>query len=255
MNIKGLQGMQIERLFSQSSLARDKWIKRQDYRKQTIERALAGIIDFSANPSSETEITDRPDVIDDDGNSNNKFKYPKPIPLTEIMQKEFKPRKDVIQDFMPFGLTLKMGAEKMGKSSMNRQVGYAATGDKCFGGSFSPAISGHVLYLSFEDDNQSIQESMELFCQDSAPPNFQFQYEWPRIGEGCMRALDSYIEDFPNTKLIIIDTLAYIRKKHKRNKSNGGYDEDVEEYDKLKKFCSKHSLSIMVSTHTKKSAQ
>jgi len=136
---------------------------------------------------------------------------------------------------------------------MFRQVGYSvATGQRCFGGSFSPAVSGHVLYLSFEDDDQSIQESMEMFCQNSAPPNYQFQYQWPRIGNGCIRALESYINDFPNTKLIIIDTWAYIRSKDSGNTSFGRYNEDVEDLNKLKRFCSEHNLSIMVSTHTGK---
>ena len=221
---------QIEKLFSQSGLARDKWINRQDYRKHTIEKAIAGYRDCSADPSSETMIPDNHDEQDNDDNSNEKYEYPKPIPLTEIMQKEFMPRKDVIKDLIPSGLTLTMSAEKIGKSSMFRQVGYSvATGGKCFGGSFSPAVSGHVLYLSFEDDDQSIQESMELFCQNSAPPNYQFQYHWKRIGKGCIRALESYMRDFPYTKLIIIDTWAYIRSKDDGNTSFGRYNEDVED--------------------------
>jgi hypothetical protein len=115
-----------------------------------------------------------------------------------------------------------MAAEKIGKSSMFRQVGYSvATGQKCFGGSFSPAVSGHVLYLSFEDDDHSIKESMELFCQDSAPANYHFQYSWPKIGNGCIRALESYVSDFPNTKLIIIDTWAYVRSKDNGKTSFG----------------------------------
>ena len=169
------------------------------------------------------------------------------------MQKEFNPRRDVIKDLIPAGLTLTMSAEKIGKSSMFRQVGYSvATGEKCFGDTFSPAVTGHVLYLSFEDDDQSIQESMEMFCQNSIPPNYQFQYQWKRIGKGCIRALESYMRDFPNTKLIIIDTLAYIRSKDNGKTTFGRYHEDVDDMNKLKRFCSKHDLSIMVSTHTKK---
>jgi hypothetical protein len=244
---------QIDRIFRGSGLYRSKW-DRDDYRNKTIKKAIESATECYRSSNSDIEnckvdeiqILDRNDPLE-------KFKYPKPIPLTEIMQKEFEPRKDVIVDLIPSGLTLAMSAEKIGKSSMFRQVGYSiATGQKCFGGSFSPAVSGHVLYLSFEDDSQSIQESMELFCQTSAPPNYQFQYEWARMGQGCIRMLQSYVNDFPFTKLIIIDTWSYIRRKDKGNISFGRYVEDVEDLNKLKKFASKHSLSILVSTHTGK---
>jgi hypothetical protein len=244
---------QIERIFRGSGLYRSKW-QRDDYRNQTITKAIENTSECYRSPDSENQKAG-----DDEAQAQNKtthlekFKYPKPIPLTEIMQKEFEPRKDVINDLVTFGLTWLFSAEKIGKSSIFRQVGYSvATGERCFGGTFSPAISGHVLYLSFEDDNQSIQESMELFCHNSAPPNYQFQYEWPRMGNGCIRALESYVKDFPNTKLIIIDTWAYIRSKDKGNISFGRYVEDVEDLNRLKKFINKHEISIMVSTHTGK---
>lgn len=60
------------------------------------------------------------------------------------------------------------------------------------------------------------------------------------------------MKDFPYTKLIIIDTWAYIRSKDNGMTTFGRYQEDVEDLNKLKKFCSKHNLSIMVSTHTGK---
>jgi len=102
---------QIEQLFNQSGLARDKWLNRQDYRKQTIDKAIAGIQDFYDHSNLKDEISEDPDEKGNDGNSNEKYKYPKPIPLTEIMQKEFNPRRDVIKDLIPSGLTLAMSAE------------------------------------------------------------------------------------------------------------------------------------------------
>jgi hypothetical protein len=223
--------VEVERLFGESGLVRDKWMNRPEYRKQTIEKAISGIKDVANHSTITNEIQSNGEAL------SGKFEYPKPIPLTEIMQREFNPRKDVIQDLIPCGLTLTMAAEKIGKSSMFRQVGYSvATGQKCFGGSFSPAVSGHVLYLSFEDDDHSIKESMELFCQDSAPANYHFQYNWPKIGKGCIRALESYVSDYPNTKLIIIDTWAYIRSKDNGKTSFGRYNEDVEDLNKLKQF-------------------
>jgi hypothetical protein len=243
----GGDSTQIEHLFKSSGLARDKWVNRKDYRNKTIEKAKTGINAYYDHSTINSGVQS----VNDD--LKRKYKYPKPIPLNKIMQAEFKPRKDVISGLIPSGLTLLMSAEKNGKSSKLRQVGFSvATGTRCFGGSFSPAVSGSVLYLSFEDDSQSIQECMELYCQDSAPPNYQFQYEWPTIGNGCIRALQAYINDFPTTKLIIIDTLAYIRQVRKGAKQNGGYSEDVEELHKLKQLANENNLSIIVSTHTKK---
>jgi hypothetical protein len=237
----------VEQLFECSDLVTEKWLNRSDYKKNTINKALSSIQDKLNNSS------DSPSAKNNQDYPTKKYQYPKPISLSEIMRKEFHPRKDVIQDLIPAGLTMTMGPEKIGKSSMNRQTGFlVATGQSGFGGTFSPAVSGHVLYLSFEDDDHSIKESMELFCQNSAPVNYQFQYTWPKIGKGCMRALESYLSDFPNTKLIIIDTWAYIRSKDNGKTSFGRYNEDVEDLNKLKKFCDKHNLSIIISTHTKK---
>jgi RecA-family ATPase len=241
---------EVERLFRESGLVRDKWMNRPEYRKQTIEKAISGIKEGRYSSAITNEIQSTGEAL------SGKFEYPKPIPLTEIMQREFNPRKDVIQDLIPCGLTLTMAAEKIGKSSMFRQVGYSvATGQKCFGGSFAPAVSGHVLYLSFEDDDHSIKESMELFCQDSAPANYHFQYNWPKIGKGCIRALEAYVSDYLNTKLIIIDTWAYIRSKDNGKTSFGRYNEDIEDLNKLKQFANKHNLSIIISTHTKKAKE
>ena len=77
-----------------------------------------------------------------------------------------------------------------------------------------------------------------------------FAIEWPRLDQGGMEELDRWLSEHPDTRLVVIDTLAKIRKKQKANSNL--YTEDYEAGEPLKQLSDKHRVAIVVVTHVRK---
>jgi hypothetical protein len=85
---------------------------------------------------------------------------------------------------------------------------------------------------------------------DPAPDTLLLFTEWPRLGEGGARALDKILTDNPDTRLLVIDTLAKIRPP---SKSNGNlYSDDYAVIDTLKRIADKHTVSVLIVHHLRK---
>ncbi len=70
-----------------------------------------------------------------------------------------------------------------------------------------------------------------------------------RLNEGGAEALDKWLTDHPEARLVVIDTLKKIRKKDGRARV---YDVDYEAVEPLIPLAAKHNVSIMVVHHNNK---
>src|SRR4051812_23677148 len=173
------------------------------------------------------------------------------ISAVELMAMEFKPTRFVIPDILPEGLSLLVGKPKKGKSWMSLGMCEAvATGGKAFG--IKNCGQGDALYLALEDHPKRLQKRLRKVLDGrSAPERMYFHTQWPRLGEGGAEALDEWLCSHPETRLVVIDTLAKIRKPaHGQNI----YTEDYAALEELMPLAAEHSINISVVHHLRKMA-
>ena len=232
---------QLERLFDSSALGqRSKWRSRPDYRRRTIDKALEDTGE-SYSPSRKTYPT----------NPTNPTNPSKPITAAELMDLEFKPTRWVVPGVLPEGLTLLVGKPKKGKSWMALGMCEAvAVGGVALG--TRPVEQGDTLYLALEDNHKRLQKRLKKVLDGRpAPEKMHLHIEWPRLDEGGAEQLDEWLTEHPETRLVVIDTLARIRKPA------GGqniYAEDYAALERLLPLAAKHGVAIVVVHHLRKMA-
>ncbi len=176
---------------------------------------------------------------------------PQTTTAAELMGMDFEPTRWVIPDVLPEGLTLLVGKPKKGKSWMALGMAEAVSaGGVAFG--VKKVEQGDTLYLALEDNMKRLKVRLQKILNGApAPDNMHLHTEWARLGEGGAEALDAWLTEHPDTRLVVIDTLARIRK-HGRGQNI--YAEDYAALEQLLPLASKHSVAIVVVHHLRKMA-
>jgi hypothetical protein len=186
----------------------------------------------------------------------------------------FKDTKFIIPGVLPTGNIILAARPKMRKTWLALQLGMAvATGGKFLEWN---CAKGDVLFLALEDNERRIRErirTLQTFDM-SAPDLSGFRYwtggmsedangklyvsdpqeaaetmaTFPR-GEAGVDALEQYLEQFPNTSMIVIDTLQHF-KGHSTNRDV--YARDYEAMMPITKLAARREVLIMPVTHEKK---
>ena len=161
--------------------------------------------------------------------------------------KQFTPLIEPVKGLIVEGLTLLCGASKIGKSWMVLQMCAAIASGTPFLG--RQTVPGKVLYCAFEDGERRLQARLQK--QDSAPgDNLQFQTEIISLDAGLLNALDGWMMNNPDARLIVIDTLQMIRGTIP-GRANA-YAEDYKVMRQLKGFADKHHVAVVVVHHLNK---
>lgn len=161
---------------------------------------------------------------------------------TKLMSADFPKPCYVIQELIPTGLTLLVGASKMKKSwwMLDTAVNVATE-------------QGDVLYLALEDTPRRLQDRLtKLYPGGQVPERLEIacQGRWPRLDAGGLAALEAWLKAHPDARLIIVDTLAKVRPPSKRNGNT--YQEDYEVMSGLKHLADRYSVAIIVVHHLRK---
>lgn len=169
-----------------------------------------------------------------------------------LVNMQLPPVKWIINDFLPEGLTLIAGRPKIGKSWLMMGLSVAVAKGDYFLGSIKVQQS-RVLYLALEDNVRRLNSRLKLVLRGkSAPSNLHLYTEWPRVDQNGIKLIEKFIEKYPDTRLIIVDTLAKLKSKAvNRNKTL--YSEDYETMEPLKAVSDKYGISVVVVHHTRKS--
>lgn len=153
--------------------------------------------------------------------------------------------KYIIDEILPIGLHLFCGASKIGKSWLMLKI--------CLQVSKGEPIwelktkQSDVLYLCLEDTLARIQSRL-FKITDMANSKLHFAISTNKISNGLILQLECFIKEFPDTRLIVIDTLQKIR-----NQSNdGAYASDYGDISILKEFADKNKIAIIVVHHIRK---
>ncbi len=169
------------------------------------------------------------------------------VSMSELYQTTYQSRPPIIDGLLYAGAYILAGAPKIGKSFLVAQIAYhISTGKKLWD---YEVHQGTVLYLALEDDYQRIQSRMFMMYGVEDSGSLYFATAASKIGNGLDEQLDFFINEHPDTKLVIIDTMQKIREVGGEAYS---YASDYEIIGRLKQFADKHCICVLIVHHTRK---
>jgi hypothetical protein len=175
--------------------------------------------------------------------------------MTELWDMPFPPVKYAVPGLIAEGLTLLAGAPKRGKSWLALDLCVTiAMGGFTLGDRHCP--EGDTLYCALEDSPRRIKDRVRKVLQlsDRAPgrATVWFGTDLPRLGAGCEETLREWLDEAADPRLIVIDTLNYIRPD--RNRDEDPYSYDYRSAISLQKLAQEYSCAIIIVHHTRKTA-
>lgn len=173
--------------------------------------------------------------------------YLKTISMTELYDTIYQSRPPLIDGLLYPGSYLFVGAPKLGKSFLMAQLAYhISTGTPLWN---YTVRKGTVLYLALEDDYSRLQKRLYQMFGTEDTENLFFSVSAGQLGKGLDEQLQGFIQEHPDTKLIIIDTLQKVREV-------GGdcysYANDYDIISRLKKFADSYGICLFI-THASNS--
>lgn len=155
----------------------------------------------------------------------------------------------VVEDLVGSGLTLLGGSPKIGKSWLVLQLAYCVSEGIPF--LEHATCEAEVLYLCLEDTFSRIQQRLFLLA-DEAKPTLHFAIVAQKISNGLFGQIDSFLNEKPNTKLVIVDTLQMVRQSSAQSNI---YALDYADANALKNFADEHEIAILAVHHTRKGSK
>lgn len=194
--------------------------------------------------------------------------------VADLQKKSFKEIQWIVEKLIPTGNIMLASRPKMRKTWLALQLCLAVASGRTF--LDFQCNKSDVLFLGLEDNERRLQYRLRVLQKfDILPPDLSgFRYwtggmdydgngqlvvtdeeehnatlqAFPR-GEEGVRALERFLDQFPNTKLIVIDTLQHFRGKRM---SRDIYGEDYEAMMPLTKLAAQRGVCVMPVHHEKK---
>jgi hypothetical protein len=165
-----------------------------------------------------------------------------------LMAQEYEPLQFAVEKILPRSLFILAGSGKIGKSwlSLNLCV-CVATGGKLW--EFS-SEQGDVLYLALEDNHPRLQDRLNKIKAVAADiSRLKLTTAAFGIGSGLLEQIHNHLTDYPDTKLIVIDTLERVRDTEF---DKNIYACDYRDMTALRGITDRHSLTLLLIHHTRK---
>ena len=148
----------------------------------------------------------------------------------------------VVDGLIPTGLILFCGAQKIGKSWLMLKLCLCVSQGLPLWE--MKMAEGDVLYLCLEDTFSRIQDRL-FQVTDEASGRLHFAVASCKLSDGLIVQLEDYLKDYPDSRLIVIDTLQKVRTASKDN----AYASDYGDISLIKDFADRHSLAVIVVHH------
>ena len=229
--------VQMDRLFRNSGLMRPKWdeIHGPDtYGNITIQNAIDTATECYGDKSAKPPIVQHLEIIS----------------ARDLQKANLPPVKFLVEEMLPEGTSLLTAASKIGKSWMVLHLALCIAAGEPFMGHKTQQCG--VLYLALEDSLNRLQDRMNKILQGKpAPEQFYFSTKAPDMDHGLLDMLDEHLEQHPETKLIIIDTLQKVRGQAISSKEHQ-YAQDYREMGNIKAHMDEKGVSVMFVHHNRK---
>ena len=175
----------------------------------------------------------------------NKTKRLQTIDGESLMSLPRTPLNFVVDTLLSQGLHILAGSPKVGKSWLALWLSVmVAKGEPVWG---MPVKQGTTLYLCLEDSTLRIQNRLFEITED-APANVHFSTGSDILGKGLEEQLCTFLNEHPDTVLVIIDTLQMIRGTNYDNT----YANDYRDLSALKRIADAHGIALLLIHHLRK---
>lgn len=173
------------------------------------------------------------------------------LSLRSIQETQYAETKWIVRGILPQGLALLAAPPKAGKSWMALDLCLSAARGEPFLG--FPTEKCEVLYLALEDSSRRLKERTDILTAGlPCPDNIRISRETDLLQEGLTHGMEEYLNQNPDTRLIIIDTLQKVRGVRKSNDVYGG---DYRDLSMLKAVADRWNIAILVIHHTRKDTE
>ena len=167
--------------------------------------------------------------------------------LTELYDTVYPKKKTIIEGLLYSGVYIFVGAPKVGKSFFMAQLGYhISSGIPLWN---KGVLRGQVLYLALEDDYPRLQQRLSTMFGTEENDKFHLAVKSNSLEDGLEEQLETFMTEHDQVQLIIIDTLQKIRETGADKYS---YAQDYSIIGRLKSFCEKYDVCLIVVHHTRK---
>jgi len=166
----------------------------------------------------------------------------------ELWDANFPPIEWIVPTLLAPGLTLLVGAPKLGKSWLALDLANSVAH-----GGFALNLhcpQGDVLYAALEDTPRRLNDRLQRICTTKPGASLCIWTEMPTLDHGGIEALRNWITSAPNPRLIVIDVLSLIRPA--KGKGEDAYVYDCRTAKPLKALADEFGLAVVVVHHTRK---
>jgi hypothetical protein len=169
---------------------------------------------------------------------------------SELLKTDFPDPIWVVPGLLPEGVTLACGKPKIGKSFLVLGIALElAYGSKVL--STLEVNPTEVLYLALEDSPRRLKSRIRKMISFARPPdNLHLNPKWQKADKGGLDELNLWLDEHPDVKLVIIDTLERIRPIRKPR--GDIYSQDYNAIECLKTIADQRSIAILAVHHLRK---
>ncbi|MCJ7525855.1 MAG: helicase RepA family protein [Candidatus Aminicenantes bacterium] len=170
----------------------------------------------------------------------------------DLLAREIAPIRWIVEPLLTEGLAILAGPPKIGKSLLCMGLAIAVSTGQRFLNEYV-CDQGRVLYLGLEDSDARLQSRLKKMIDAAANENFDLLEKslvMRKSAEGGIEQIRLWLTEHPDARLVIIDTLARIRKSPGRNAN--GYLADTDFMAPLQALALTHHVCILLVHHTRK---
>ena len=171
------------------------------------------------------------------------------IDAEELMATPYAPKNFIVAEMLPEGLTLLCGPSKIGKSWLVLQLCICVSLGVRFMGFNTQQCD--VLYLALEDTFARVKDRVARMTDD-CPSRLRFAVQAGTLGGVLEEQLTLHKTQYPETKLVVIDTLQKVRSAPDPKANSSVYGKDYQDIGALKKLADDLSIAIVLVHHLRK---
>jgi hypothetical protein len=170
-----------------------------------------------------------------------------------IMAMNFPPIRWVVPGYVPEGLSILAGRQKLGKTWLALDWSLAVASGGCAMGCV-PCEMGDVLYVDLENGSRRIQGRIDMLYPDRRLLPDLGRLVWandaPDLNKGFLGALDRWRQAAHQPRLVVVDVLQRIKPAGKAGQTS--YESDYDAMAGLQQWATENHIGVICLHHTRK---